>query len=61
MQEIVEEMLCNRDKNAHPDIGLPYDSYTGYHAMSLIAAMGMGDENLMEILPAKYDVKITFV
>ena len=41
--------------DAHPDINLPYDEYTGYHAMALTASIGMGDEELIEMLPAKVD------
>lgn len=39
--------------DAHPDITLPGDAYTGYHAMALTAVMGMGDSEIMEMLPAK--------
>lgn len=39
--------------DAHPDITLPGDEYTGYHAMALTAVMGMGDNKIMEMLPAK--------
>ncbi len=42
--------------DAHPDINLPYDKYEGYHAMALAACFGMGDEELMNTLPAKVDV-----
>lgn len=41
--------------DAHPDINLPYDNYEGYHAMALTACMGMGDEEIMKMLPAKVD------
>lgn len=41
--------------DAHPDINLPYDDYTGYHAMALTAVMGIGDERFMKLLPAKFD------
>lgn len=41
--------------DAHPDINIPYDDYTGYHAMALTTLIGIGDEKLMKILPAKYD------
>lgn len=41
--------------DAHPDLGLPYDDYTGYHAMALTACMGLGDSEIMNILPAKVD------
>lgn len=39
--------------DAHPDITLPGDDYDGYHAMALTACMGMGDEEIMKLLPAK--------
>lgn len=41
--------------DAHPDINLPYDDYKGYHAMALTACMGIGDEELIKMLPAKFD------
>jgi len=41
--------------DAHPDINLPYDGYEGYHAMALTACMGMGDKEMVSILPAKVD------
>lgn len=41
--------------DAHPDINLPDDNYKGYHAMALTACMGMGDEELIKMLPAKFD------
>lgn len=41
--------------DAHPDINLPYDDYKGYHAMALTACIGMGDEKIVNILPAKID------
>ncbi len=39
--------------DAHPDITLPGDDYTGYHAMALSAIMGKGDESIIRQLPAK--------
>ena len=39
--------------DAHPDITLPGDDYTGYHAMALSAIMGKGDESIIRRLPAK--------
>ncbi|MGL4851078.1 MAG: arginase family protein [Phocaeicola sp.] len=41
--------------DAHPDITLPGDAYTGFHAMALAACMGEGDADLMATLPAKVD------
>lgn len=41
--------------DAHPDINLPGDSYTGYHAMALTACFGLGDGEIMKIMPAKTD------
>lgn len=37
--------------DAHPDINLPYDAYKGYHAMALTACLGMGDEEIIGMLP----------
>ena len=42
--------------DAHPDINLPYDGYTGYHAMALAACFGMGDQQIMKLLPTRIDV-----
>lgn len=39
--------------DAHPDLNLPGDSYTGYHAMALTACFGMGDKEIVGIFPAK--------
>ena len=39
--------------DAHPDLNLPGDSYTGYHAMALTACFGMGDKEITDIFPAK--------
>lgn len=41
--------------DAHPDVNLPYDEYEGYHAMALTACLGMGDEEIMRLLPGKFD------
>ena len=41
--------------DAHPDITLPGDAYTGYHAMAVTACMGMGDRQITGILPARID------
>ncbi len=41
--------------DAHPDITLPNDSYSGYHAMALTACMGEGDKNIISALPGKID------
>ncbi len=42
--------------DAHPDITLPYDEYTGYHAMALTACLGMGDKKIINLLPEKFDI-----
>nr|WP_044653778.1 arginase family protein [Bacteroides acidifaciens] len=47
--------------DAHPDINLPYDDYKGYHAMALTACMGMGDEEIMGLLPGKVDTSKTLL
>lgn len=39
--------------DAHPDITLPGDDYTGYHAMALTAIMGKGAPEIVGLLPAK--------
>lgn len=39
--------------DAHPDITLPEDDYNGYHAMALTACMGMGDKQIVAMLPGK--------
>ena len=39
--------------DAHPDINIPGDEYTGYHAMALTACMGLGDTEIMKLLPTK--------
>lgn len=39
--------------DAHPDINLPGDGYTGFHTMATTAIMGLGDEKLVNALPAK--------
>lgn len=39
--------------DAHPDITLPYDEYQGYHAMALTACLGMGDKEIISLLPEK--------
>jgi arginase len=41
--------------DANPDVNLPYDSYTGYHAMALTACLGLGDKEIINLLPAKID------
>lgn len=41
--------------DAHPDLNLPYEGHQGYHAMALSACMGMGDEEIIKLLPAKID------
>lgn len=39
--------------DAHPDITLPGDDYNGYHAMALSACMGMGDKQIVSLIPGK--------
>lgn len=38
--------------DAHPDITLPGDTYSGYHAMTVTALMGKGDKKILSELPA---------
>lgn len=40
--------------DAHPDITLPGDVYTGYHAMAVTACMGYGDKKIIAELPSKF-------
>ncbi len=48
--------------DAHPDITLPGDAYTGYHAMAVTACMGLGDKVIVSQLPARISPeKILFV
>lgn len=47
--------------DAYPDINLPYDAYKGYHAMALTACLGMGDEEVMSVLPGKFPVSRTLI
>lgn len=48
--------------DAHPDITLPGDVYTGYHAMAVTACMGLGDKVIVSQLPARISPeKILFV
>ena len=41
--------------DAHPDLNIPYDSYSGYHAMALAACLGKSDKAIMELLPSRID------
>lgn len=48
--------------DAHPDITLPGDVYSGYHAMAVTACMGFGDDKIISELPARISPsKILFV
>ena len=48
--------------DAHTDITLPGDVYTGYHAMAVTACMGLGDKAIVSQLPARISPeKILFV
>lgn len=46
--------------DAHPDINLPGDEYTGYHAMALTACLGIGDEEIVRLLPGKSQCRQNF-
>ncbi|MGR3806639.1 arginase family protein [Pasteurella testudinis] len=37
--------------DAHSDLGLPGDNYTGFHAMALTQLAGFGDEEITAMLP----------
>lgn len=39
--------------DAHPDITLPGDVYSGYHAMAVTACMGYGDKEIIAELPSQ--------
>ncbi len=39
--------------DAHPDITLPGDVYSGYHAMAVTACMGYGDKEIIAELPSR--------
>ena len=41
----------------HPDVTLPTDEYNGYHAMALTTCMGMGDKDIIGLLPSKISPK----
>lgn len=47
--------------DAHPDINLPYDEYKGYHAMALTACLGMGDEEILQLLPGKFKISNSLI
>lgn len=38
--------------DAHPDLTLPHEGYTGFHAMALAALLGQGDAGILGLLPA---------
>lgn len=39
--------------DTHPDITLPGDMYSGFHAMAVTACMGKGDKEILSKLPAQ--------
>ncbi len=41
--------------DAHPDLNLPGEGHKGYHAMALSACLGLGNESITSLLPAKTD------
>lgn len=43
--------------DAHPDIGLPFDVYAGYHAMAVTHLLGLGDKEILNLLPASFNAK----
>ncbi len=47
-----QEDLCMLWLDAHPDITLPGDPYTGFHAMAVSALLGKGDPKILGTLPA---------
>ena len=40
---------------------LPYDEYKGYHAMALTACLGMGDEEILQLLPGKFKISNSLI
>ena len=38
--------------DAHPDLRVPHEDYTGFHAMALAAVLGQGDADITAVLPA---------
>ncbi|NIG55633.1 arginase family protein [Chitinophaga sp. Cy-1792] len=47
--------------DAHPDINLPGDPYTGFHAMVLSALLGLGDDSIVGLLPAHFKPEHTLI
>lgn len=47
--------------DAHPDVTLPGDEYQGYHAMALTACLGMGDPNMIKLLPGRVNASKTIL
>lgn len=41
--------------DAHPDIGLPNDKYKGYHAIAVTHLLGLGDKEILKVLPASLE------
>lgn len=39
--------------DAHPDLRVPHEDYTGFHAMTLAALLGEGEAGLVGMLPAR--------
>lgn len=47
--------------DAHPDINMPHDKYKGYHAMALAACLGLWNDEIIQALPAKFDISKTLL
>lgn len=47
--------------DAHPDINIPGDGYTGYHAMAVTALLGQGDKDIVGMLPSKIKPQNTLI
>ena len=47
--------------DAHPDIGLPNDEYKAYHAMAVTHLLGLGDKEILKVLPAKIPAQNTLL
>lgn len=41
--------------DAHPDIRLPNDEYKAYHAMAVTHLLGLGDKDILKVLPASLE------
>lgn len=47
--------------DAHPDLRVPFEDYTGFHAMALAAVLGQGDPDILGSMPAFVQAKDTLL